>query len=312
VLGCQNDRMTTRVHRASRAGVLGPVAVVVAVAGWSITNTLVKVSDLPALTFAFWRLWIGAVVLLAATVVARRRLGWHIIRASAPGGVLLGLEIALFFSAIKRTSIVDVTMIAALQPALVLLVAGRLFNERVTAREIWLTVLSVAGVAVVAIGSAGTPAWSLSGDLLAVGSLLAWTGYFLVSKHVRQEQEVNTLEFFTVVTVVAATVVTPITLAARVQIAVGQPEQWFWLGLFVAGATTGHLLVAWAQPYVDISVSSQLMLAQPVFSAVAALIILDQPLTLLAVAGGALVLVSLSLILRDKRRWDAIEDAPPQ
>jgi len=280
------------------------------VAGWSVTNTLVKVSDLPALTFAFWRLWIGAVVLVTATLVARRRVGWDIVRASAPGGVLLGLEIALFFSAIKRTSIVDVTMIAALQPALVLLVAGRMFNERVTGREVWLTLVSVGGVAVVAIGSAGTPAWSLTGDLLAVGSLLAWTGYFLVSKRVRRE--VNTLEYFTVVTVVAAMVVTPITLVSGVRIAVGQPEQWFLLGLFVVGATTGHLLVAWAQPYVDVSVSSQLMLAQPVFSAVAALVILDQQLTLGVVAGGAIVLGSLSMILRGRRRWDAIEDAPPQ
>ncbi|HXY73130.1 MAG TPA: DMT family transporter [Actinomycetota bacterium] len=302
--------MTTRVHRASRSGVLGPAAVVAAVAGWSVTNTLVKVSDLPALTFAFWRLWIGAVVLVTATLVARRRVGWDIVRASAPGGVLLGLEIALFFSAIKRTSIVDVTMIAALQPALVLLVAGRMFNERVTGREVWLTLVSVGGVAVVAIGSAGTPAWSLTGDLLAVGSLLAWTGYFLVSKRVRRE--VNTLEYFTVVTVVAAMVVTPITLVSGVRIAVGQPEQWFLLGLFVVGATTGHLLVAWAQPYVDVSVSSQLMLAQPVFSAVAALVILDQQLTLGVVAGGAIVLGSLSMILRGRRRWDAIEDAPPQ
>ena len=302
--------MTTRARRASRSGVLGPAAVVLAVAGWSVTNTLVKISDLPALTFAFWRLWIGAVVLVTATLVARRRLGWDIVRASAPGGVLLGLEIALFFSAIKRTSVVDVTMIAALQPALVLLVAGRMFNERVTTREVWLTMLSVTGVAVVAIGSAGTPAWSLAGDLFAVGSLLAWTGYFLVSKRVRRE--VNTLEYFTVVTVVAAVVVTPITLVSGVRIAVGQPEQWFWLGLFVAGATTGHLLVAWAQPYVDISVSSQLMLAQPVFSAVAALVILDQQLSLMVIAGGAIVLGSLSLIMRGRRRWDAIEDAPPQ
>ena len=302
--------MTTRVRRASRSGVLGPGAVVIAVAGWSVTNTLVKVSDLPALTFAFWRLWIGAVVLVAATATARRRVSWDIVRASAPGGVLLGLEIAAFFSAIKHTSIVDVTMIAALQPALVLLVAGRMFNERVTGREVWLTLVSVGGVAIVAVGSAGTPAWSLMGDLFAVGALLAWTGYFLVSKHVRQQ--VNTLEYFTVVTVVAAAVVTPITLASGVRIAVGQPEQWFWLGLFVVGATTGHLLVAWAQPYVDVSVSSQLMLAQPVFSAIAALVILDQPLTLLAVAGGAIVLGSLSLILRGRRRWDAIEDAPPQ
>jgi len=301
--------MIVRQHTGSRKSLLGPAAILLAVAGWSVTNTLVKVSDLPALTFAFWRLWIGSAVLVAVTLCSGRRLGWEVVRASAPGGMLLGVEIALFFSAIKRTSIVDVTMIAALQPALVLLVAGRMFGERVTARDVVLTLLSVVGVAVVALGSAGSPAWSLAGDLLAVGSLLAWTGYFLVSKRVRER--VNTLEYFTVVTVVAALVVTPITLLSRVGIVVGQPEQWLWLALFVLGATTGHLLVAWALPYVDASVSSLLMLAQPVFSAVAALVILGQPLTPVTVVGGAIVLGSMWAILSRQRRIAAAEDGPP-
>ena len=104
----------------------------------------------------------------------------------------------------------DVTIIAALQPALVLIVAGPLFGEHVTRREVLLTLVSVTGVAIVAKGSESTSAWSLAGDLLAAGSLFAWTAYFLVSKHARET--VNALEYLTVVSIAAAVVVTPITL----------------------------------------------------------------------------------------------------
>jgi drug/metabolite transporter (DMT)-like permease len=294
----------------ARVSTAGSIAILIAVVGWSFSNTIVKVSELPALTFAFWRLWLGAFVLLTATRIARRSLTWEVVRRSVPGGILLGIEIALFFSAIKRTSIVDVTIIAALQPALVLMVAGRLFGERVTRREVLLTIVSVAGVAIVAKGSESTSVWSLAGDLLAGASLIAWTTYFLVSKHVRPR--VNALEYLTVVSIAAAVVVTPVALLSGQSLAVHRPADWMWLGIFVIGASGGHLLVAWAHAHVEVSVSSMLMLAQPVISAVAALLVLGEPVTPLAMLGGAVVVGSIAAILGRASRLAASEEPPPQ
>ncbi len=279
---------------------MGAAAVLVAVSGWSFTNTLIKLSSQPALTFALYRLWLGSVLLLAVLSLAGRRLTWPVVRASAPGGALLGVEIAFFFSAVKHTSIADAMVIGALQPALTLLVAGRLFGERVTRREVAWTLVSVVGVAVVAIGSSGTPAWSLRGDLLAAGSLLAWTAYFLISKHARTA--VPAIEYMTVVTITAALVITPLALLS------GQPLGGFhgsdvlWLAMFVVGASGGHLLVAWAHSHVDVSVSSLLMLAQPVLASLAALLILGEPLTPPVIAGGLVVIGSLAAIVTHAAR----------
>ncbi len=266
-----------------------------AVAIWSFTNTLIKLSELPALTFAVHRLWLGSLVLLAALYATGRRLSWATIRASAPGGALLGIEISFFFSAIKHTSIADVAVISALQPALVLVVAGRLFGERVGRREIGWTALSLAGVVLVTVGSAGTPAWSLGGDLLAAGSLVAWTSYFLASKHARAT--VPTLDYMTVVFVAATLVVTPLAVATGQPLGGVHASDLVTLVVFVAGASAGHLLVAWAHESVDVSVSSLLTLAQPVVSSVAALLILGEPITPLTAAGGAIVLASLAAIV---------------
>jgi drug/metabolite transporter (DMT)-like permease len=274
---------------------LGAAAVLAAVVIWGFTNTLIKVSPLPALTFAVDRLWLGTLLLVCALFAMGRRLSWAQIRSSAPGGALLGIEISFFFSAVKHTSIADVAVISALQPALILLVAGRLFGERVGAREVGWTALSLVGVVLVTIGSAGTPAWSLGGDLLAVGSLFAWSGYFLVSKHARAT--VPTLEYTTVVFAVATLVVTPLALVTRQPLGGVRTADLVPLVAFVFGASVGHLLLSWAQRAVDVTVSSLITLAMPVVSAVAALVILGEPLTPLTIAGGVIVLGSLAAIV---------------
>lgn len=288
---------------------MGAAAVLATVVIWSFTNILIKVSPQPALAFALYRLWLGSAGLLAVLALARRRLTRRAVRASVPGGVLLGVEIAFFFSAIKHTSIADVAIIAALQPALVLLVAGRLFGERVTRREIAWTVVSLGGVALVTLGSAGTPVWSLEGDLLAVGSLFMWTSYFLASKHARST--VPALEYMTVVTITASIVMTPLALVSGQPLGGLQLNDVVWLVLFVAGVSGGHVLLAWAHPQVDVSASSLLMLAHPVVAALAALVVLGEPLTPLAIAGGAVVVGSLAAIVR--RAATIGEDvAPPE
>jgi drug/metabolite transporter (DMT)-like permease len=93
---------------------------------------------------------------------------------------------------------------------------------------------------------------------------------------------------------------------------VHRPADWMWLGIFVIGASGGHLLVAWAHAHVDVSVSSMLMLAQPVISAVAALLVLGEPVTPLVVLGGAVVVGSISAIVGRASRLAASEEPPPQ
>src|SRR6266571_3049057 len=151
----------------ARRAALGRASMVLAVLIWGWGSVFIKISSLQGVAFGFYRLWLGFLVMLIALVATRRKLTARSLRASAPGGLLFALDVALFFSAIKLTSIADATIIGALQPALVLVVAGPWFGERVGRREMALTVVSMGGVALVAIGSAGSPVWSLTGDTLA-------------------------------------------------------------------------------------------------------------------------------------------------
>ena len=281
---------------APRASRLGLGALSTAVCCWSITNLIPKVTQMSGIGFAFYRLWLGAFVMVLALTISGRRLTWSTIRASAPGGVLFGLNILLFVSALKMTSVADALVIGALQPALTLMVAGPLFGERITRSQVWWTALSVGGVVLVVLGSAGAPTWSLFGDALAFGAVLLWTGYFLVSKRTRAK--VPALEYMTAVTLVAAVVASPVAIASGT-LGVGvRPADWMWLALFLVGAQGGHVLVAWAHAEVDVSVSSMFVLAQPIIASVAAMALLGEPLTGLEVLGGAVVVASVAAIVR--------------
>lgn len=292
--------------RGSRTGTL---AVLAAVTIWGVTNTLVKLSHLSALTFAVYRLWLGAALLFLALLVGRRRITWGHARAAVPAGMLFGVQIAFWFGALKHTSLVDATMISALQPALVLLVAGRMFGERAAGRDVALALASLVGVAIVTLGTSGTPAWSLGGDLLAVAALVGWTAYMLMSKRARDR--VPALQYMAVVFLVAAVVIVPIALVGGAPLGGIRSTDWLILVVFVAGASSGHVLLAWAHTSVDVTLSSTLLLAQPVVTSVAALLILGEPIPPLAIVGGAVVLGSLGAVVRHASRRGAPAELEP-
>jgi drug/metabolite transporter (DMT)-like permease len=281
-------------HR-TRATPVGVATMLGAISGFAMMNVVIKLSHMPALTFAFYRLGLATVVMLIGLAVTGRRLTRDQLRRSLPAGVLFGLNLVCFFAAIKSTSVTDVLVIGALQPAATLLVAGPLFGERIGPAAITWTAVSIGGAVLVVVAQSGTPAWSLRGDLLAVGALVAWTVYFLMSKRIRGH--VPAFEYMTCVTIGAAMVVTPLVFLFHEPLTDAHPIDWLWLPVFVTVAQVGHTLIAWAQPQVDVSVSSLFVLAEPPLSAVAALLFLGEPLPGLSIVGGLITIVAVAAVV---------------
>jgi drug/metabolite transporter (DMT)-like permease len=113
------------------------------------------------------------------------------------------------------------------------------------------------------------------------------------------------------VTLTAAVVVTPIALFSGQSFHV-RWQDWLWLVLFVAGAQGGHTLLAWSHAQVEVSVSSLLVLAEPVIAPVAALLILGEPLPALSIAGGAVAVSAVAMVIRRATRATEDEPVPPE
>ncbi len=109
---------------------------------------------------------------------------------------------------------------------------------------------------------------------------------------------VGAVEYVAAVQLAAALVVTPVALVSQQHLGVGSPIDWLWLMTIVCvSGIGGHLLINWAHPYVNVSVSSLMMLGVPVVGSVGAWAVLDESLAPLQVVGGLITLGALAVVV---------------
>ncbi len=278
-------------------------AVAIAVATWGCSNVVIKAVSVTGLIASFYRLvfalpllWIVAL----SSPAVRRRLdrnwAWHCLI----GGILFSLHQLMFFNGLKFTSVANVAIIAALQPVLVLMVAGRWFGESVGMREAVLSCVAIGGTVIAVLGGSAAPSWSPFGDALAVANLFAFTAYFLWSKRVRAS--VGATEYVFGMTSVAAVVITLACVAMEQDFGSPTRSDWMWLVfLALVPGTTGHFLSNWAHAHTTAFVMSIMLLAVPALAAGGAYVFLGEPLSPLQGIGGSITLASIAVVLRKPR-----------
>lgn len=290
------------------AGILATTA---AVTIWGAASVLVKSIDgIDGTGISFYRLVFGALILVFAFTVRGGRLTMAMLRTSAPGGIAFGLDIVLFFTALRETSVANATVIGALQPILLAPVGMRLFGERIERRVVVWSVLAVAGTAVVVLGATGLPEWSLYGDLLAVGALGTWTAYFITSKQARRT--LGALEYFTGLTIVACALVAPFALVSGADLSPAAGGDWAAiLTVTMFSGAFGHVLLNWSHAHVPLQVMSLLTLLVPLVATVGAVLFLDERVASVQWAGMAIVLLALAVVVRESPAGEVVEVEEP-
>jgi drug/metabolite transporter (DMT)-like permease len=280
-------------------------AVALAVFAWGFGPLFVKGIDASAPTIVFWRVLIGTAFAVAFAYALGGRLTLRLLVVAFPAGVCFALSFIFGFASFRETSIVNATLIPALQPVLILFVATRLMGERRSAVELTYAALALTGVVVVVAGASSDGA-SLEGNIFAVLNLLVFTGYFLLGKRAR-DNDVHSWSFLAAVFVCACVIVVPWALIASHDLDAIHGTDWLLLlGLILLPGMVGHGLMTWAHHYVDVSVTSMMTLANPVVSIVGAWILFDQDLAPAQMVGGVVVLVALGAILRRQRTERAL------
>jgi drug/metabolite transporter (DMT)-like permease len=282
-------------ERGSEGATAGLAAVMFGTVAWGSTGIFVKKIPLAALPLTFYRLWLGVFILGALLLVRRRPLNLAVLARSVLAGLFLAADLALFFSALKLTSVAVATVIGALQPVLVLVVAGRLFGERVGWRVVVWTVVSIGGIVAVALGPGVPRGEHLTGDALAVGSLVAFTGYWLVSKRVIGMSADSDRYTFAVM-LVAAVAMTPVAFCCGEHLGPVRLADWWLLALLALVPGAGHLLFNFAHRFVDISVSSVVSAGNPIIASVLALLVLGEPLDAVQVVGGIIAVLAIAAV----------------
>jgi drug/metabolite transporter (DMT)-like permease len=161
--------------------------------------------------------------------------------------------------------------------------------------------VAIAGTAVIAaddsVGSA-----ALFGNVLALVGAVTVAVYVLIGRSLRTTGGMGVLPYSIVVYAAASLTLAPAALLA------GQPlwgfsgETWLWLAAITLGPQIlGHTVFNWALKYVDASLISGTILAEPVVAALLAWLLLTEKPGFATVLGGAVVLAGLYLLLRGYR-----------
>ena len=293
-----------------RTSALGLAAATTAVVVWGVSSVAIKqVEGLNGIGVACYRIWLGAVVVTIIFLVRGGRLTGSLMRTSFLGGLTFTVDLVLFFCAVQITSVANATIIGALQPILVLAIAGPLFGERARATEVLWGAVAIGGTAIVVLGGDAGGANSVRGDLLAVGALFAWTAYFVSTKTARQT--LSAFDFLTGMAIWSAILVVPLPIIVTGSLGTTDARGWITI-VYIAlvNGLLGHFLMAKAHGHVTLLTISLLTLAIPVFSAAAAAVVIDEPLTAVQVGGMAIVLLALAMVsLATARRSPELVDA---
>lgn len=274
----------------------GVLATTVAVTLMGIGSVIAKASDIAGPVLAFHRSWLAAVLYVGLFLAFGGRMSLVALRVAAPGGLVFGIQLALFFSAIQLTTVANATMLIALQPVAILLFFSKRFGEVVTRREIVLSVVALIGVALVVFGSTNSPSWSPRGDVLALGALGSWTLYFVNSKKARQT--LGAVEYQGLSLLFSSLIMLPVAVVFSGTLDPGPGKSW-WVLAMVATPGTGHLLLNWAHARVPITMVSLLTLFSPVVAVgVAALALDGESVNLVQITGMAAVLGALAMLVR--------------
>ncbi len=286
----------------------GLIGAGIAVCAWSTGTILAKYIDMGSLAIGFYRFAFFALVLIVWMRARGTPFRLRVVRDSMWGGIALGADIALFFSAVKLTSIVNATIIGSMQPIVVGVIAARFFGEHIGLRNIAWSVVALAGTIVVVAAGADDGTSDIRGDLLALGAMLSWSAYFVTSKN--SKATMTSTEF------TAGTALWTMAICAPLGLAFGQDmtwptaANWGWLVLMAAtSGLIGHAMMNWSLVRIPLWVGSTFTLLIPVFSALLAWIVLGEAVTAIQGVAMAVVIGALAVVVYNQSAAAPV-DAP--
>lgn len=302
---------TAVVPRARAAARRYPlVLIATGVVLYSTGPVMLQASAVSGPVFSFWRLWMG-VGTLGAVALVQRAMGapWPALRAwrvAIWAGVAFGMHQLLFFSAIRMTTVVDVSLTNALAPIVTAVGARWMFAERPGPRFWAWAAVAIAGAVLLALAASTSPSGSAAGMTMALANVVFFAAFFLLSKRGRDHLPVVPFLLGTM-TVAACVVSTFITVTDAPAFDVRGVDLLLAAGVAVGPGAVGHFVMTWPLRYVPASIPPIMRLAQPFVAGGLAWWLLAEPLSLRHLIGGVLVVAGAAgtVLSGDGRRLRA-------
>ncbi|WP_293518043.1 DMT family transporter [Phenylobacterium sp.] len=279
------------------------IAMIVLLAGACIIGLgpiLVRLADSGPAAVGFWRMMF-ALPLLA--LIARRESGgvgppgWVLVFA----GVAFALDLAFWHYGIALTSVAKATILSNLTPVIVTGVAWLVFRERVRPLFLAAVALAVGGACLMTLArDPGLPGANPAlGDAVSAMAAVWYALYFLAVQRARRTRGATQVMFWSSLTAAPLLLVASTLLGETLLPAT--PGGWAaCVGLGIMHVT-GQGAIAWALGRLPASVTSVVVLVQPVVAAILGWALFGEVFGPGQMLGGAIALTGVVLAQRAAR-----------
>jgi drug/metabolite transporter (DMT)-like permease len=260
-------------------------------------GVFVRLSQTGPTATGFWR---GALALPLLAVWAwaeqrhraTRRPGWIADARIFWAGVFFAGDLAFWHWALILTSVTAATLEANLAPVFVALIAWMLWRERPQPRFLAALAIAFAGVLLIVSPKFGHAHGALLGDFLGLGTAAFYGAYMIVVARLATTFGTGAIMLRT--TAIFTVLLAPLMIGQK--ILPDTPHGWVLLvALAVTAQVVGQGLIAYGLARLPASFSSLVLLVQPLAAAIYAGSLLGERLTLVQMAGGAIVLAAIVL-----------------
>jgi drug/metabolite transporter (DMT)-like permease len=285
---------------------LAYTSLIAAVLGITWSAIFVRWAAVSGPASAFYRVLIAAVVLLpwrlmhGTRVPPPRRAGW----LAVAGGAFFGCDLLFYNSALLRTSATTAVLLANGAPLVVGLGSWLVFRRRPHGIFWAGLALALIGCAAIVMADAtshgGLRAGDVSGDLMALVAAVFWALYLMTTERVRAGMDTLTFSALSIIGSVAVLLIVCVVL--RVPLTGYPARSWLWLaGLGLISQLAAYFAIAYALGHLPATIMSVGLLAQFPLTALLAVPLLGEPLSVAQVAGGVLVLTGIYVVNRAPR-----------
>lgn len=278
--------------------------IAIGVVSVSSSAIFVKLATAESAIIAFYRLLFSVLLMLPLFLMKYRmeltkvkKKDWML---ASTAGIFLAFHFILWFESLTYTSVASSTVLVTLQPIFAFAGAYFFYKERFSVKAILSGVVAVLGSLLISWGDFRVSGLALLGDMLALIACGFITAYLLLGQTVRKRLSSITYTFV----VYSASTITLFIYAWAAGSSFGPypASDWiYFILLAIFPNLLGHSLFNWSLRWVSTTTISMAILLEPIGAALLAYWILGETIQWTQAVGGAIILASLMIFLRDEQ-----------
>jgi drug/metabolite transporter (DMT)-like permease len=265
----------------------------------STASIFIKLCDAPALIISTYRMVIASLILMPWAGHQKVWRGWEKkdVGWLISSGIFLSLHFAFWIASLKYTSVASSVVLVTTHPIFVGIGSWLFLKERLGFNLILGIGLSVIGSGLIGYGDFALSKEALMGDGLALLGALAASGYFLVGRKMRKNQDLLAY-IFPVYSTAGFVLIVLSLFFQKPFFGYSTTTYLFFFLLAIIPQLIGHTTFNWALKYLPASMVAITILGEPIGSTILAYFILGEGLTFWKVLGGISIFIGILITLK--------------